>query len=298
MARPPHRAAARLADHEGSCMKSGLMNFTRVLMSAVPIAVLVTDVSQAAAPEGLPNFSSANYGWASRGAEWTALPGSPPPVGQDPHVRYVPNNTNEQPTYRYADANNPNLTQWAKDLLKKDNVLQDNGFDMFTRASRCWPAGASAFHLNPGQPTYFIQTPKEVLMIWAGDQQVRHVYLDVPHSANPQPSWYGESVGRYEGDTLVVDTIGETTRTFIDQYRTPHGPKLHVIERIRLIQEGDVMQTELTIEDPDSLIKPLHLVHLARKVREPMVESSCGEEGGDHFALKAEPIPEADKPDF
>ena len=67
-------------------------------------------------------------------------------------------------------------------------------------------------------------------MIWAGDQQVRHVYLDVPHLANPKPSWYGESIGHYEGDTLVVDTLGESTETFIDQYRTPHGPKLHVVE--------------------------------------------------------------------
>jgi hypothetical protein len=60
-------------------------------------------------------------------------------------------------------------------------------------------------------------------MIWQMDQQMRHVYLNVPHSANPKPSWYGESVGHYEGDTLVVDTIGQNTRTFIDNFRTPHS---------------------------------------------------------------------------
>jgi len=279
-------------------MKNRLTRLTSMLTSAAVLAVFSVEISRAASSDSPPNFSSANYGWASRGAEWKALPGSPPPVGQDPHVRYVPNNTGEQPTYRYADANNPNLTQWAKDKLKKDNILQDNGFDMFTRSSRCWPAGATAFHLNPGQPTYFIQTPKEVLMIWSGDQQVRHVYLNVPHSVSPKPSWYGESVGHYEGDTLVIDTVGESTRTFIDQYRTPHGPNLHVVERIRMVQGGDVIETELTIEDPDALLKPLHLIHQARKVREPMTEASCGEEGGDHFALKAEPMPEAGKPDF
>jgi len=64
-------------------------------------------------------------------------------------------------------------------------------------------------------------------MIWQMDQQVRHVYLNVP-IRRIQRSWYGESVGHYEGDTLVVDTIGQDTRTFVDNYRTPHGEKLHV----------------------------------------------------------------------
>ena len=59
-------------------------------------------------------------------------------------------------------------------------------------------------------------------MIYSGDQQIRHVYLDMPHSANPKPSWYGESVGHYEGDTLVVDTIGLNDKSFVDNYRTPH----------------------------------------------------------------------------
>jgi hypothetical protein len=55
----------------------------------------------------------------------------------------------------------------------------------------------------------------------AADSQVRAVYLDVPHSANPTPSSYGESVGHYEGDTLVIDTIGLNAKTFVDNYRTP-----------------------------------------------------------------------------
>jgi hypothetical protein len=280
-------------------MKTRLTGFAGVAISAALVAASSMETSQSAASESPPNFSSAEYGFAARGEGWKALPGSPPPLDQDPRVRYVPNNTpGEQPTYRYADANNPNLTQWAKDQLKKDNALQDKGFHMFSRQARCWPAGAAAFRFSPGTPTYFIQTPKMVWMIYAGDQQVRRVYMNIPHSKDPKPSWYGESVGHYEGDTLVVDTIGETTKTFIDQFRTPHGPKLHVIERIRLVENGNVLETELTIEDPDALLKPLHLVHQQRKVDVPMTESSCNESGGDPFALDAEPIPEAAKPDF
>ena len=93
-------------------------------------------------------------------------------------------------------------------------------------------------------------------MIWQMDHQVRHVYLNVPHSANPKPSWYGESVGHYEGDTLVVDTIGQNTQTFIDNYRTPHSEKLHVVERYHLVEGGKTLQAEITIEDPGAFRKP------------------------------------------
>ena len=75
--------------------------------------------------------------------------------------------------------------------------------------------------------------------------QVRHIYLNVPHSANPKPSWYGESVGHYEGgDTLVIDTIGQTDRTFADNYRTPHSEKLHVTERFHLTNDGKNLQAD------------------------------------------------------
>ena len=74
-------------------------------------------------------------------------------------------------------------------------------------------------------------------MIWTQDHQVRHVLLNQNHSAHPKPSWFGESVGHYEGDSLVVDTIGVDTRTFVDNYFTPHTDQLHVIERYRLTDE-------------------------------------------------------------
>jgi len=60
-----------------------------------------------------------------------------------------------------------------------------------------------------------IQTPKESLMIHQANNETRHIYMDVPHSAHPSPSWYGESVGHFDGDELVVDTIGFNDRTFV-----------------------------------------------------------------------------------
>jgi hypothetical protein len=193
-------------------------------------------------------------GWNSAGG-LVAVPGSPSPVVQDPNVKYVPNNVGGQPTWRVADINNPNLTPFAREGLKKANDMVAEGFSMYNRTSRCWQPGIPSLNISPGR-TYFLQTPKEVRIIWQRDQIVRHVYLDVPHSANPKPSWNGESVGHYEGDTLVVDTIGQTTKSFVDLYRTPHSEKLHVIERFRMIDGGKKLQVEMTVEDPAAFVKP------------------------------------------
>jgi hypothetical protein len=201
-----------------------------------------------------PDFMAGGMGWNSAGG-MEPVAGSPPPVGQDPNVKYVPNNVGGQPTWRYADLNNPNLTDFAKAGLKKSNEMVDGGFAMYNRTSRCWQPGIPSLNLSPGR-TYFLQTPKELYIIWQRDQIVRHVYLDVPHSANPKPSWNGESVGHYEGDTLVVDTIGQTTKSFVDLYRTPHSDKLHVVERFRMTDSGKKLQVEFTIDDPASFKQP------------------------------------------
>jgi hypothetical protein len=202
----------------------------------------------------IPDFMAGGMGWNSAG-QLTPVPGSPSPVVQDPKVKYVPNNVGGQPTWRVADVNNPNLTQFARDGLKKANDMVAEGFAMYNRTSRCWQPGAAVLNTSPGR-TYFLQTPKEVYIIWQRDQIVRHVYLDVPHSANPKPSWNGESVGHYEGDTLVVDTIAQTTSSFVDLYRTPHSEKLHLIERYRLTEGGKALQVEMTFEDPIAFVQP------------------------------------------
>ena len=247
-----------------------------------------------------PDFSSDNTGWVSIGTDFVAVPGSPKPVTPDPAHPYVPNNTGKQPTFRVADLANPNLTQFAKDGLKKSNDMVLAGFAMYAREARCWATGVPAYLLNPAQPTFILQTPKKVTMIWQMDHQVRHIHMNVPHSQNVKPTWYGESVGYYEGDTLVVDTIGLNDKTFIDNYRTPHSERLHVIERYRLADGGKMLQADVTIEDPMALKQPLKVMHQWRRVQGPMTESSCAE--GESFnpfeQQRVEPVPTADRPDF
>ena len=268
------------------------------LMAGLLVGAASTAQAQVAT-KAPPDFSAGNAGWVTIGTDWIALPGSPPPVTFDPAHPYVGNNTGKQPTFRVADIDNPNLTQFAKDALRKANDEVLRGKAMYARESRCWATGVPVFLLNPGGPTYWVQTPDRITMIWQMDHQVRHVYLNVPHSANPKPSWYGESVGHYDGDALVVDTIGQNTQTFIDNYRTPHSEQLHVVERYHLVQGGKTLQAEVTIEDPAVFIKPLQVMHRWRRMEGTIVESTCAEgEMANPFKQDVEPIPTASKSDF
>jgi hypothetical protein len=264
-------------------------------------AAIAPALAQVTAKEiaGPPDFSAGNAGWVTIGTDWMALPGGPPPVTSDPTHPYVGNNTGKQPTFRIADINNPNLTQFAKDALKKANEEVLRGKAMYARESRCWATGVPVYLLNPGGPTYWLQTPEKVVMIWQLDHQVRHVYLNVPHSADPKPSWYGESVGHYEGNSLVVDTIGQNTQTFVDNYRTPHSEKLHVVERYHLVEGGKTLQADVTIEDPAIFIQPSRVVHRWRRIQGTLDESTCTEgEISNPFKQDVEPIPTAQKSDF
>jgi len=243
----------------------------------------------------IPDFSSNGTSWqTNNGGEFIAVPGSPAPVRQDPAHPFVPNGQGKQPTYRIADLTDPNLKQWAKDIMKKDNDEVLAGKIAFTPASSCKPAGVPAFMLAGG-PYYFVQSPKEVVIITQGDHQVRRIHLDVPHSANPKPSWYGESVGHYEGDALVVDTIGLSTQSFVDNYRTPHTEKLHITERWKLIDEGKNLEVAMTIDDPDTYNQPWQAVRRFRRVQQALEEESCAENNQHLFDYH---IPIADKPDF
>jgi hypothetical protein len=76
--------------------------------------------------------------------------------------------------------------------------------------------------------------------------------MNVPHASNPRPSWYGDSVGHYEGDTLVVDTIGTNDKTYVDNYRTPHSTKLHVVGRFQIVDDGKALEAKVRVEDPGS----------------------------------------------
>jgi hypothetical protein len=265
------------------------------VVAAMAMTSMTPAVAQQAAP---PDFSSGNVGWLTFNVDFSIVPGAKSPLRNDPAHPRVSNaeaaRTGKQPTYFVADlANAGVLKPWVVERMKKDNDEVLAGKIAFTPHSFCMPAGVPGYHLYGFQPLYFVQTPKEVVMIYSNDQQVRHVYLDVPHSENPTPSWYGESVGHYEGDTLVVDTIGLNDKTFIDNFRTPHTEKLHVVERFKMVDGGKAMRVDITFDDPDAFNAPWSVTQRYDRVQQPMAELVCAENNNQFFK-----IPAADKPDF
>ena len=275
------------------------MAFRRLITGLLSGSALMCPTLAGAVDDAPPDFSSNQASWqGGNGVNFIAVPGSAGPVTNDPAHPHISNGEARrlgvQPTYRIADLTNPNLKQWAKDVMKKDNDEVLKGKIAYTPGSSCKPAGTPVFMLDGG-PFYFVQTPKEVLIIASEDSNVRHVYMNVPHSAKIKPSWYGESVGHYEGDTLVIDTVGLNTKTFVDHFRTPHTEKLHVVERWHMINGGKTMEVDVTVEDPDTFYQPWKGMVRWDRVQQTISEFVCSE--GNHNLFDYG-LPVADKPDF
>jgi hypothetical protein len=260
--------------------------------------ILMASSLTAAAPSPVPDFSSHDFGWIAVDNEFIKPASGPGPVTSDPAHPFIGNNKGGQPTYRVADLSNPILTPFAREGLKKANDVVLSGHVPNVARERCWPGGVPGFLLFPIQPLYFVQTRDQVWMILQYDHQVRRVYLNRPHSSKVTPSWFGESVGHYEGDTLVVDTIGLNDKTTIDNYQTPHTEALHVIERFRTIDGGKKMQVDVTVEDPGAFTRLWSARQLYNRADQKMLESVCAENNGAYFSYDVAPIPQADKADF
>ena len=134
-----------------------------------------------------------------------------------------------------GDYTNPILKPEAVEVVKRHGELGLNGIGDPNPRNQCWPAGVPFVFTNG--PTQLLQQPDKVTILYGYDHQVRHVRLNQPHAAQVTPSWYGDSVGHYEGDTLVVDTVGIKIGRYsmVDWYGTPHTEALHVVERYRLL---------------------------------------------------------------
>ena len=295
-----------------------------VLAGAVCLAGSLS--STAMAGDTPPNFApSRNIGWYAYNRVFIPPAHGAGPVQQDPEHPYVSNDefrvTGRQPTEHIADLSNPILQPWAREVVRKHNELALSGKldGIATPTASCWPKGVTGFLLSPmTQPMFFVQGPKEVVMILTSFNDVRHIHLTDKHSANVKPSWYGESIGHYEGDTLVVDTIGLDDRTWVDGFATPHTKQLHVIERYHLIEDGKVLEVNIHVEDPGAFTMPWdatqrfrqyeaavakvpieRLTQLATPEKGPLTEAACAENPHSFFpGVAALPVPQADVPDF
>jgi hypothetical protein len=256
----------------------------------------------------IPQFASADFGWQSNIEDWDDPPAGSGhgPIKNDPAYPFLNNTEGNRAgtgaTKRITNIKDPVLKPWAAAQIQKTNeeILKGVRDIPFTAQSRCYPGGVPGQLLWPFEPVYFIQKPTEVWMMWQRDHLVRRIFLTDRHSEHVTPSWFGESIGHYEnGDTLVVDTIGLATGiSYIDNFRTPHSEKLHVVERFTIEPGGKNMKALVTVEDPDAFNAPLTMTRRWFRFDGPMRETVCAENNGDFFNQNLFPQPEAKTPDF
>ena len=293
-----------------------MFTFERRLASARRVAALGAIIALLAAgatvstparaqAQGIPALASVEFAWLVVGVDWL----DPPPglgrgpIRQDPAYPLHGNRDGPgQVTPHIGNTKDPVLKSWAARQMQLSNeeVLSGKRGLPFSAQQTCHPGGVPEQLLTPAEPFYFIQTPREVWMIWQTDHMVRRVHMTDRHSQAVAPSWFGESIGYYEGgDTLVVDTIGlQAHDSYLDWFRTPHTEKLHVVERFKLAGDAKTLEALVKVDDPDTFNEPLYMMRRWRKVPNPLQEMVCAENNFDRFGKNLFPVPHADTPDF
>jgi hypothetical protein len=140
--------------------------------------------------------------------------------------------------------------EWARRV-----VAEANGAPMSDASTHCWPHGTPRV-MNSPYPLQIFQTPQQTIIAHEVAHNTRYIHMQRAHPTEVKNSFMGDSVGHWEGDTLVIDTVGVDSRTWIDEQGVIHGPKLHTVERIRKIDGGKAIEDVVTVEDPDFFTKP------------------------------------------
>ena len=283
------------------------VNLALVLLAAGVLPALGAPAEKALS---IPQFGFADYAWSKVSDDFQAIEGAGPgPVTYDKSSPYTNNQragAGRPITLRIADLSNPILKPSAIESMRKANELAAAGKAAYEARASCRPGGVPGFLvMGRVNPMYIVQGPKEVVLINEGGPEVRRIYLDVPHPARPKISPYGDSVGHYEGgDTLVVDTVGLSADTYIDNYRTPHTTQEHVIERFKLIDGGNTLQVDIRVEDPGafnmawSARQTYHRGPPLESLNGQLLEAICSENNEVLIDATVSTTPKADKPDF
>jgi hypothetical protein len=171
----------------------------------------------------IPDFSGM---WAR-----VSFPGFEPPLaGPGPVTNRLRSRNGASSLYGYVgDYTNLILTPQAAEIVKERGEIELGGSHAPSLRTQCWPGGVPFVFVSVGMQMF--QQPDRIAIYYPEDNQLRHVRVNGTHPARLAPSWYGDSVARYEGDTLVIDTMGIKIGPFamLDAYGTPHSPALHVV---------------------------------------------------------------------
>jgi hypothetical protein len=287
--------------------RSGIASHPLLLVAAALCAGLaISALNAPASAQGkIPEFMQSGVGWISVGGFLDPPAGMRGPIKQHPAHPFHGNLDGPgQVTPAIGNHDDPVLKPWVAAHMKatSDAVLSGQMSLPFTAQSRCYPGGVPGQLLYPIEPMYFIQNPKQVWMIWQRDQMVRRIYLTDKHSEVAKPTWFGEAIGHYENNELVIDTIGLQAKdkySYINNFRTPHSEKLHVTERYKITGNGgNTLEAFIKLDDPDAFYEPLYMIKRWRKSDNPLLETVCAENNVDQFYQNLTPIPQATKSDF
>lgn len=228
-----------------------------------------------------------------------------------------------------GDYRNPLLKPGAAETVRERGAISLSGKPFADPSNQCapWPP-VFTFAMQLG--LQFMQQRDRITILYNQDDQVRHARLNSSHPARLVPSWKGDSIAHYEGDALVIDTIGVKAGplSMVDRFGTPNSNVLHVIERYRLIDgktareasarqqkengaaglggavvvdrdyDGPGLQLQFTVEDPKMFTRPWSAVVTYQRLKGPWQEQVCAENVNEYYAGRKTPIPASAKPDF
>jgi hypothetical protein len=226
-----------------------------------------------------------------------------------------------------GDYTNPILKPEAAAIVKRHGEISLSGMTYPTPSNRCWPSGVPYIFFQPGME--MVQQPHEIVFLYLRNHEFRHVRMNEPHPERIVPSWYGDSVGHYEGDTLVIDTVGvkaDRPLAMVDMYGTPFSSALHVVERYRMVDyaeaqaavarnlaennrvpdtasdrsyKGKRLQLVFTVEDEGVFTMPWSGAITYERPAMVWEENVCAENPFEFFAGKNDAfVPTADRADF
>ena len=291
--------------------------------TAAPAAAPARSVAQSAA--SIPDFSGI---WAHPGLGFENPVSGPGPVRNLARTPTGASNFN----LLVGDYRNPILKPHAAEIVKQHGEISLSGVAFPDPDSQCLLQPVPYIFWN--FEIQVLQQPDKVTIIYPHDQDYRQIRINQPHPAKVIPTAHGDSVGHYEGDTLVVDTVGIKVGryTMVDRFGTPYTQALHVVERYRLLDyeaakeaqeraqkewplvgaygvdpdyRGKGLQLEFTVEDDGVFTMPWSATITYRRAgHEDWQERACAENvqyyysGVQYYSDKDARIPTADKPDF
>jgi hypothetical protein len=188
---------------------------------------------------------------------------------------YVPDMTKDRAPDQKGAGELP-YTAWGADNFKTYDVAK------FDYTGHCLPFGLIRSMNVGGYPIQIFQNDDYLAFLFEQNTWFNIVYLNREHPKNLDPTWFGNSVGKWDGDTFVVDTIGFNGKTRLDTLGHPHSDQLHLIQRLTLTDPGH-MQYVITIDDPKTYTKPWSNTRVFTRMKpgEELIEYSCEENNRD-----------------